>query len=251
MESQYYQGKNIWIIGASEGIGRALTLALSDLGATLILSARSAPALHDLNQQLKKTAIIAPLDVAQADDFHATTAFILNLQVIDMIIYLPGYYQPGPLQDMQDDVIDTTLAINLRSVFTLLQCTLDYLVQHPTCQLAVFASSAGYLGLPNAQPYAATKAAVINLLESAQAEYPQAKLRLINPGFVKTRLTDKNKFYMPALLSAPQAADAVLKALMKNNFEIHFPKRLTLVLKLLKILPYSVYFYLLNKIKKR
>jgi short-subunit dehydrogenase len=239
--------KNIWIIGASEGIGKALAISLSDCGANLVISARSQDKLNDLNDSLKTNAVVASLDVSKRDDFTMTANFVLNLQKIDHIIYLPGIYEPTALRDLTDEIIDKSIDINLRSVFTLLQCTLPYLEKNPICQLAVVASAAGYSGLPHAQPYSATKAGVINLMESVKAEYPHVDIKLINPGFVKTRLTDKNKFYMPALISTEEAAEYILKGLLQKNFEIHFPKRFTSALKCLKLLPYKFYFWFLHK----
>lgn len=246
-KGELYRGKNIWIIGASDGIGKALAVALHQLGANLILSSRSREKLEELQRSFQAETVIVPLDVTSINDFHTAATFVLGLKKIDYIIYLPGFYEPMPLKSLTNEIIDMTIAVNLRSVFTLLQSTLDYLKKNPECQLAVFASCAGYIGLPNAQPYAATKAAVINLLESFKAEHPTLNVKLINPGFVKTRLTDKNKFYMPALISAQQAANAVLEGLLKNKFEIHFPKRLTWAIKLLKLVPYKWYFFFLNR----
>ncbi len=242
-----YQGKLVWIIGASQGIGRALAKKLASLGCDLVLSSRSSTDLEVVNQSLYKEAIILPLDVSNYNDFNLTAQQALVSYNFDYIFYFPGYYEPGYLPDMAPDVIQSTIDINFRSVVYLLKFALPYLKSHRKCQLLVAASIAGYIGLPNSQPYAATKAAVINLIESAKAENLHLNIRLINPGFVKTRLTDKNNFRMPAIISTDVAADIIVKNLLKPNFEIHFPKLFSFFFKILKNLPYRLYFYLVNR----
>ncbi len=105
-------------------------------------------------------------------------------------------------------------------------------------QLALCGSVAGYIGLPKGQIYSATKAAVISLTESLRVERKDRDIRLISPGFVKTPMTAMNDFDMPAVISPEAAADAILRGLDRSGFEIHFPRRLTYALKLLRLLPY-------------
>ncbi|MBP9726594.1 MAG: SDR family NAD(P)-dependent oxidoreductase [Gammaproteobacteria bacterium] len=245
-KSLFYH-KNIWIIGASDGIGKAVAIALSNLGANLIISARSEEKLVEINHGFKNKAAVVAFDVSQREAFSVAAHSIFATQEINSILYFPGFYEPVALSHLNNQTIDNSIDINLRSVFTLLQCTLPYLKEHSTCQLAVAASVAGYQGLPNAQPYSATKAAVINLMESLKAEYPTYNIKLINPGFVKTRLTAKNNFDMPALISTERAAKYILAGLLKNNFEIHFPKKFTYILKMIRMIPYKYYFLLINK----
>lgn len=108
-------------------------------------------------------------------------------------------------------------------------------------QLVLFGSVAGYLGLPGGQAYSATKAAVNNLAETLRIELaPRIDVRLVCPGFVRSRLTDKNDFAMPALITADEAAQHVMRGLQKRGFEIHFPKRFTLAIKVLQLLPYAL-----------
>lgn len=246
VESQFYK-KNIWIIGASEGIGKAVAIALDHLGANLVLSARSHDKLIEINHDFQNEAVIVAFDVSKREAFSVAADAIFTAHEIHSILYFPGIYEPVVLSHLTDQVIDNSIDVNLRSVFTLLQCTLPYLKNHSTCQLAVAASAAGYQGLPNAQPYSATKAAVINLMESVKSEYPTYNIKLINPGFVKTRLTDKNNFDMPSLISTERAAEYILAGLLKKNFEIHFPPKFTYLLKLIRIIPYKYYFLLINK----
>ncbi|HEY4714112.1 MAG TPA: SDR family NAD(P)-dependent oxidoreductase, partial [Aquirhabdus sp.] len=114
------------------------------------------------------------------------------------------------------------------------------------------ASVAGYFGLPNASVYGPTKAALINLTEILYSDlHPKGlNVYLINPGFVKTALTDRNTFTMPALQTPQQAADAIWQGMSAGRFEIHFPRRFTQVMKLLQLLPYRWRFSLLERFLK-
>ncbi|APC96559.1 SDR family NAD(P)-dependent oxidoreductase [Francisella frigiditurris] len=245
---KYYQNQRIWIIGATDGIGKALTLKLDQLGAKLILSSRSKDKLDALAKSLNTQAETVAFDVSTYDEFIKAANEALGKSV-DRIIYLPAYYEPATIENISLENFQNTMNTNLNAVFYLIDAVLPYLKSNTNCQLAITASVAGYIGLPKSQPYAASKAAVINLVESFKAENQNLNIKLINPSFVKTRLTDKNDFKMPALMTPEFAADKILNGLVSSNFEIHFTKKFTLVLKLIKILPYKIYFRLVKNIK--
>lgn len=244
---QAFKNKSVWIIGASQGIGLALAKKLHDLDYDLVLSSRSLMDLQVLNDSFTKKAELLALDVTDYDKFYALTESLFKKHSFDYIFYFPGYYEPGSLTDLSLDIIHATLDVNLKSVVYLLKLILPYLKKTPACQLLVTSSVAGYIGLPRSQPYSACKAAVINLMESVKAENPDCGLRLIVPGFVKTRLTDKNNFTMPAIISSDLAAEYIIHGLSHSQFEIHFPKKLSVVLKIMKMIPYRLYFYLVKK----
>lgn len=241
-QADYYQNKTIWIIGASEGIGHALCQQFEKLGTKLIISARQQQKLDQLMASASNYLASYALDVTDFSAFEKTCQQVFQAYKLDSIIYLPAFYQPGRLDDINLNNVKQTIDVNLISVFYLLKLIKPYLAQHKHCQLAVVASIAGYIGLPSSQPYAATKAAVINLIESFYTENPNYDIKLINPGFVKTRLTAKNTFNMPAIISSEKAAQAIINGLKKNIFEIHFSKKLSIFLKLLQKLPYAIYF---------
>ncbi|MCH2410286.1 SDR family NAD(P)-dependent oxidoreductase, partial [Myxococcota bacterium] len=134
---------------------------------------------------------------------------------------------------------------NLLSVFNILEVVVPVLrSQNQRSQLAICASAAGYVGLPGSQPYGSSKAGLIHLVESLKAEYGKSiDIKLINPGFVESRLTDKNEFYMPFRITAEKAAKRISSGLNSRKFEIHFPKRFTYLMKLVAFLPYRIYFF--------
>ena len=130
----------------------------------------------------------------------------------------------------------------------MIETVLPLLLAQGGGQITLCASVAGYRGLPKSQPYGATKAGLINIAESLAAEVPkQIDVRVINPGFVESRLTDKNDFKMPMRISPEKAAKAIADGLNKPGFEIHFPKAFTRIMKLLSYLPNSLYFALMRR----
>ena len=118
--------------------------------------------------------------------------------------------------------------------------------------IALVASVAGYMGLPNASSYGPSKAALINLAEILYGDlHPKGlNVYLINPGFVKTELTEKNNFAMPGLQTPVQAAIAILRGMRAGHFEIHFPWRFTTIMKLVQHLPYRWRFALFSRFLK-
>lgn len=244
-----YDRQCIWIIGASSGIGRALAHELHRRGASLILSARNESALRSLNEELGKFHQIVPLDVIDKESF--ASAFILPRR-IDRIIYLAAVYEPGNIQDIQAQHVSEAIAINIEGAFTLLHHAIPFLKKQGGGQIALCGSIAGYRGLPSGQPYSATKAAIANLAESLRTEVAGDKIdvKLISPGFVKTPMTEKNDFPMPFVIEPQAAARHIANGLRKKRFEIHFPCRFTLLVKLLAHLPYRLFFPIAAKVKR-
>lgn len=242
-----FKQKRVWVVGASAGIGQAVAEKLDAEGAQLILTARNQQALDYLNAKLDNKHQVVVCDINDQDALQQAFSTI-SQQKIDSIIYLPAIYQPMTFANMDLDAMRKIIEANLTAVFVFIHVVLAHVNLHRS-QLAIVGSVAGYVGLPNAQPYGATKAGVINLVESLQSEYPKLDIRLISPGFVKTRLTDKNQFEMPALQTPEQAGEAIVKGLQKKSFEIHFPTRFTRFLKLLRWLPYRAQLAITQKFK--
>ena len=246
------QAKKIWIVGASHGIGKALAFELGQRGHQLAISARSQEALQHIHQKLPQgNHLVIDLDVSQAMQIQKALQQIqAEWQTLDSVIFMAAFYEPSSLLKLTQDNIEQTVAVNFTGALYLIQSVLSVFCQQQHGQIAICASVAGYRGLANAQPYAATKAALINLTESLNSEYGEwLDIKLINPGFVETRLTAKNDFVMPAQLSTDQAAVIIANQLNQKKFEIHFPKRLTFALKFLKVLPDFLYFKISQKLK--
>jgi short-subunit dehydrogenase len=234
-----YTGKNIWIIGASSGIGRALAVELASQGATLALSARREDKLRALNEELGGAHAVFPVDVA---DSKAMVKVARSLPHLDSTIFMAALYDPAPLRQLDIKAAHRMVNINLNGALNTVHAVLPILKAQGYGQLALCGSVAGYRGLPRGQPYSATKAAVINLAESLRAEEHDLDIKVINPGFVRTALTDKNTFKMPMMIEPEAAAQIIARGLQTKRFEIHFPRGFTYIVKLLRILPSWLFF---------
>jgi short-subunit dehydrogenase len=227
----------IWIIGASEGIGAALARQWADSGARLVLSARSGDRLEDLASSLGEDHIALPLDVSDRSILDAAARQIARIGPLDRVVHMAAMYDPGKIADLDPDTAAKIVSVNLTGCFHIAQVAIPLL--RVGGQLALCGSVAGYIGLPQGQIYSATKAGVINLTESLRAEQSgRVDVRLISPGFVDTRLTRRNDFKMPAIVTPEAAAVAIITGLKARKFEVHFPRRFTTVIKLLSALPY-------------
>lgn len=241
-----FKGRHVWIIGASEGIGRALAVELAARGARLSLSARSTEKLETLNAQLGGGHTVLPLDVTDTPSVESAAG---QLQQLDALIYMAGEYRPGRIAHMEKSDLDTTVAVNFTAPVAIVHAVLPK-IRASGGLIALCASVAGYRGLPNGQPYSACKAALINFAETLRTEESGngIDVRLICPGFVRTRMTAKNSFHMPMMIEADEAARAIADGLQGSAFEIHFPKAFTYLMKLLRILPNALFFALARRI---
>ena len=170
-----------------------------------------------------------------------------------MCILSTGTYDPKTEKEIDLDEIQNVFNVNFFCTLNCIKAVEKNFKINKKGHIAIMSSVAGYRGLPNSSGYGPSKAALINLAESLYFDFKRYEVRvsLISPGFIKTPLTDKNKFKMPFIKSAEFAADKIYNGLIKsNNFEITFPKELTLVMKIFKILPYRIYFYLMSKTTK-
>lgn len=252
MESNKHMGefskKNVWIIGASTGIGAALAKKLSENGATVILSARSEDKLKSLANEIEGKTHVFPFDVTERDTF-ITTAKKIKKEYghIDSAILLAGMYDPTLIANINNDSAQKIINVNLMGAFNFIEAILPIIKFQKYGQIILTGSVAGYRGLPKGQPYSATKAAIINLAESLRAEEKEVDVRLICPGFVETPMTDKNDFEMPMVITPKQAANSIYKGMISNSFEIHFPKKFTLIMKCLKIMPNALYLWIGRK----
>lgn len=235
-----WRGRRVWLVGASEGIGAALARALHLLGARLALSARSADKLQALALE---GAVLLPCDATDATSLaKARESLLAAWDGIDLVIYLAGDYVPMRANDFDLARAERVVEVNFNGAMRLAATVLPDL--RPGAGIAFVASVAGYRGLPKALCYGPGKAALIHFAEALHLDLASQGIGvwLINPGFVKTRLTDRNDFTMPALLTPEQAATAIIDGFRTGDFELHFPKRFTYVLKLLSLLPYRWYF---------
>ncbi|CAG0952573.1 putative oxidoreductase [Burkholderiales bacterium] len=244
-----WRHQRVWLLGASSGIGEALARALVAQGAQVALSARRAERLDALAQELPNTLSL-PCDAADPQSLALAAEKVLaTWGGVDLAVYLAGDYQPMRAWDYDHSVAERLLAVNLLGAMAFAAALTPILLRQGRGQIAFVSSVAGYRGLPKALAYGPSKAALSNFAEALYLDLAPRGLgvRLINPGFVATPLTAKNDFAMPALISPEQAAEEILRGLAGSGFEIHFPKRFTRWLKLLRLLPYRLYFPLVRR----
>ncbi len=247
-----WRGQRIWVLGASSGIGKALSEALLERGARVALTARNKEGLEVVARQYDPMqTLVLPVDVTNQFDIDAAYARI-NAQWsgIDLVILLAGTHLPVRAWNFDANDAEALFRVNVFGAFRTLARVIPDMVSRGAGGIAVVSSVAGYRGLPTSLAYGASKAALTNFSETLFLDLrPKGiSVYLVSPGFVRTPLTDRNDFEMPALISVEEAASQMVRGFERGEFEIHFPKRFTWMMKLLRLLPYRLFFPLVHRI---
>lgn len=238
-----WHGKRAWVVGASSGIGEATARALHAQGAQVVVSARNVAAL-DAFVARHPGAVALPLDVTDAPAVADAARALLQQGGIDLVMYCAGHYR-----EMRADAFDLAeiqrhWRVNFDGALHVLDALLPVLRRQGHGHISVVSSVAGFRGLPKSLAYGPTKAALINLAETLYLDlrHEGVGVSVVNPGFVETPLTAQNDFPMPGLITPDQAAQAILRGWAAGHFEIDFPKRFTLWMRVLRLLPARPYF---------
>jgi NAD(P)-dependent dehydrogenase (short-subunit alcohol dehydrogenase family) len=237
---EHWRERRVWIVGASSGIGAALARELAARGARVAVSARDAEALSAVGAELALAA-----DVRDARALGAAAAAIVDaFGGLDLAVYCAGTYAPMRATAFELDAALEHDEINYRGALRWLDAVLPVLLAQRGGHLSLVSSVAGWRGLPQALAYGPTKAALINLAEILHLDLRDRGIgvSVVNPGFVATRLTSRNHFAMPALMAPEQAAQRIVDGWQRGRFDIHFPRRFTAWLRLLRCLPDGAYF---------
>lgn len=238
-----WQGKRYWIVGASEGLGRALVAHLSRAGVELVLSARNRDRLEALADTLPGRALVVPVDVRDVasvrEAAHAAGA-------VDGVIYLAGVYWPQAAQAWNADQVEAMCDVNFTGAARVMGAVVPGMVERGVGHLVLTGSLAGFRGLPGAIGYGASKAGLMHLAESMQADLHGSgvEVQLVNPGFIQTRLTEKNRFRMPFIMTPEAAAAEIFDHLGTGRFRKSFPMLFSWVFRLSRFLPDAVYLRL-------
>jgi NADP-dependent 3-hydroxy acid dehydrogenase YdfG len=236
-----FRGKRYWLVGASEGLGRALADRLSAAGAEVILSARSADRLAEVAATLPGPSMTLPVDVADTASVRRAAEAAGQ---IDGVVFLAGLYWPMAAQDWNADQAETMCDVNFTGCARVMGAALPAMVARGAGHVVITGSLSGFRGLPGAIGYGASKAGVMALAECMQADLRGSGIvvQVANPGFIRTRLTDKNSFSMPFLMEPAEAADHMFRHMQTDRFKVSFPTVFSWLFRLSQFLPDWAYY---------
>ena len=246
--------KNIWITGASSGIGKALAIKFATKGWQVAASARRENLLQNLNKTNSNIHSF-PLDVK--DEAKAKKVFeniIEKFQTVDICVFCTGIHDPESEKKLSGEKIREIMETNFFGTLNCIMAVNSYFRERRNGHISIVSSVAAYRGFPAASGYCASKSALTSLAESLYFDFKRHNVRVsvVSPGFIKTPMTYKNKFPMPMIRSPEYAAEKMFIGLTKKNvFEIHFPVAFTMLMKLLKIMPNWLYFMIASKGMKK
>ena len=245
--------KTIWITGGSTGIGKALAIKFASNGWNVAVSARRIELLNELSNKYENISAF-PLDVTDKIKCMDTFNEIKNkYDNLDICFFSTGTWNPKKEKDIDVEQMEEVFKVNFFGTVNSIKAVEQYFKDKKSGTITIVSSIAGYRGLPNSTGYGPSKSALNNLAESLYFDFKRYNVRicLVSPGFIKTPMTDKNDFKMPFLKTPEYAADQIYDGLInKNVFEIHYPKSLTIILKILSFLPNKIYFTLIGKLTK-
>ena len=245
--------KKIWITGASSGIGKALAEKFAAEGWRVAASARRKEILDKMSNH--ENIFSYPLDVTNQDQIKTSFGKIIeDFKGLDLCVFSSGTYDPKLEQEINIKQNKFVMETNFFGVLYCINAVENYFKNKKDGHISIVSSVAAYRGLPNSSGYGPSKAALTNLTESLYFDFKKYNVRisLVSPGFIKTPLTDKNDFSMPFIKSPEFAAEKMFNGLTKSKaFEIHFPRALTILLKIFRVLPYKIYLFLIDKGVKR
>ncbi len=238
-----WQGKRWWLVGASEGLGRAVAEVMSRAGCDLILSARNADRLEELVATLPGRARALPLDVS---DRAAVERAAADIGPLDGMVYLAGVYWPMKSGEWDNEKAETMADINFLGAQRCVGAVIGPMLAQGHGHIVLTGSLSGFRGLPGAIGYGASKAAVMYLAESLQADLRTSpiKVQLVNPGFIRTRLTDKNDFSMPFIMEPDAAAREFFDHMNTDGFKKSFPLLFSWLFRISQFMPDWLYYRL-------
>lgn len=241
-----WQGKRYWIVGASSGLGRDVAKEISKTGAEVILSARNEEALNDLAKELPGRSIVLPMDVSSAESVAAAAK---SAGKIDGLVYLAGVYWSLGATEFDGEKVATMLDVNLTGAARVLGHALPPMVARDQGHVVLTGSLSGFRGLPNACGYGASKAGLMSLAETLHADLINTgvDIQLINPGYIKTRLTDKNEFNMPFIMEADVAAREFVEHMNDNSFVKNYPWIFSSAIRSMQFLPDWLYYRIVGQ----
>lgn len=239
------KGKRYWLVGASEGLGAALARRLAAEGVSLVLSARSEDRLSELARELPAGTEVLPLDVTDAEGLERAAE---GLGEIDGVVFLAGVYWPFGAREWDAGKANTMADVNFTGAMRLMGVVVPRFVARDRGHIVLTGSLTGYRGLPGSVAYTASKAGVMAMAECMHCDLRKTGIdvQLVSPGFVRTRLTDKNDFRMPQIMEPDAAAGIILEHMKRGGFQRAFPVPFAWLLRAGQFLPESLYYRLFS-----
>ncbi|HEU0193557.1 MAG TPA: SDR family NAD(P)-dependent oxidoreductase [Gaiellales bacterium] len=237
-------GTVAWVTGASAGIGAALVRELCLRGASVAATARRTEALEQLAAGAPGRVLPVAADVTDLAAMRTAAERIRDeLGPIDLAVLNAGLWEQVDVRAFDSEVVRRHMETNIMGMVHGVEAVLPQMRQRRAGTIAGMASVAGYRGLPQAEGYAASKAAQINLLESLRIDLRSSGVRVVTvcPGFVRTRLTGRNSFRMPFMLEPDDAARRICDGLEQGRPEIVFPLSMMLAMKAVRLVPVRTY----------
>lgn len=243
----------VWLTGASSGIGEALAHELARRGARVAMTARSADKLTEIQNSISDSGGVAASFPGDVRDLAQMKRVVSEIEAlfgpIDVAIPNAGTHVFTIPENFDSHEYLELMNLNFGGMLHCIEAVLPGMLVRGRGAIAPVASLAGYRGLPRAAAYGASKSAMIHFLESIRFHLVRKgiTISIVNPGFVKTPLTDKNDFKMPFLVDAPTAARIICDGIQKGKREIAFPFPFNWILKFARSLPAPVYEILVNR----
>lgn len=236
----------VWLTGASSGIGEAVVPVLLRRGARVAVSARRADRLEQLAAAWRQLGdvLVLPVDVTSREAVIAAGRRVIDTwNGIDLAIFNAGTHRPASGAGFDSAQFVELTTINYFGVLYGIEAVLPAMLAQGHGHIAGVASVAGYRALPTAAAYGASKAALNFALDALRFDLEPRGIRVtvVNPGFIKTPLTDKNRFHMPFLMPVDRAVEQLVRDLEREKKESHFPAAFTWIVKALRVLPYPIY----------
>jgi len=244
-------GKVVWVVGGSSGIGAAVARELRSRGASVAISARREDELVEVSEG---TMLVVPSDVTDPSSLLAAAARIRDeLGPIDVAVLSAGYWKQMEAGDWDTELFNKHVQVNLIGMSNAIAAVLPEMRGRRRGVIAGISSVAGYRGLAGSEAYGATKAAQINLLESLRIQVARDGVRVVTicPGFVRTDLTASNAFPMPFMIEADAAGRAICDGLERERAEIVFPVPMAILMKAARLVPVALWSALWSRNPRR
>ncbi len=235
-----WSGKRYWLVGASEGLGRALAHKLSRSGAEVIVSARSEERLQELVAELPGRASYVPIDISDSD---SVTSAVQEIGHIDGVVFLAGLATLLKAQNWDTDRVEQMFDVNLTGAARVIGRVIKPMVERDDGHIVMIGSLSAYRGLPESIGYSASKAGLMALAESIHGDlrHTNVTVQLSNPGYIDTRMQTDNPHSKPFMMTPDEAAQEVFDQMNGEAFHKAFPFAFGLLFRFSRFLPTGLY----------